>query len=218
VKRIPFGSPGAPPPPSKIVAIGRNYREHAAELGNIAPDQEPLLFLKAPSAMVVGGGEIVLPPESSRVDYEGELALVIGRTAKSWPQERWLEALAGVCCANDVTARDLQKKDGQWARAKSFDTFCPVGPEIVAGLDPSDLAIETRVNGAVKQSGRTSQMVFSPAFLVAYISRMMTLHRGDLILTGTPAGIGPLASGDVVEVEIEQIGVLRNPVALRMSA
>ena len=213
MKRIPFGSPEAPPPPSKIVAVGRNYREHAAELGNVAPDQEPLLFLKAPSALVVGGGEIVLPPESSRVDYEGELALVIGRTAKRWPQERWLEALAGVCCANDVTARDLQKKDGQWARAKSFDTFCPVGPEIVADLDPSDLAIETRVNGAVKQSGRTSQMVFSPAFLVAYVSRMMTLLPGDLILTGTPAGIGPLSPGDVVEVEIEGIGVLKNRVA-----
>jgi 2-keto-4-pentenoate hydratase/2-oxohepta-3-ene-1,7-dioic acid hydratase in catechol pathway len=212
MKRIPFGSAEAPPPPSKIVAIGRNYREHAAELGNVAPDQEPLLFLKAPSALVVGGGEIVLPPESSRVDYEGELALVIGRPAKSWPQKRWLEALAGVCCANDVTARDLQKKDGQWARAKSFDTFCPVGPEIVTELDPSDLSIETRVNGAVKQSGRTSQMVFSPAFLVAYVSRMMTLLPGDLILTGTPAGIGPLASGDVVEVEIEQIGVLKNRV------
>lgn len=212
MKRIQFGSAEAPPPPSKIVAIGRNYREHAAELGNVAPDQEPLLFLKAPSALVVGSGEIVLPPESSRVDYEGELALVIGRTAKSWPQERWLEALTGVCCANDVTARDLQKKDGQWARAKSFDTFCPIGPEIVADLDPSDLAIETRVNGAVKQSGRTSQMVFSPAFLVAYVSRMMTLLPGDLILTGTPAGIGPLASGDVVEVEIEEIGVLKNRV------
>jgi len=213
MRRIPFGSPEAPPPPSKIVAVGRNYREHAAELGNVAPDQEPLLFLKAPSALLVGEREIVLPPESSRVDYEGELALVIGRTAKRWPQERWMEALAGVCCANDVTARDLQKRDGQWARAKSFDTFCPVGPEVVADLDPSDLAIETRVNGAVKQAGRTSQMVFSPAFLVAYVSRMMTLLPGDLILTGTPAGIGPLSSGDVVEVEIEGIGTLRNRVA-----
>jgi len=212
MRRIAFGSAEAPPPPSKIVAVGRNYREHAAELGNVAPDQEPLLFLKAPSALLVGGGEILLPPESSRVDYEGELALVIGRTAKRWRQERWLEALAGVCCANDVTARDLQKEDGQWARAKSFDTFCPVGPEIVADLDPSDLAIETRVNGATKQAGRTSQMVFSPAFLVAYVSRMMTLLPGDLILTGTPAGIGPLSSGDVVEVEIEKIGTLKNRV------
>jgi 2-keto-4-pentenoate hydratase/2-oxohepta-3-ene-1,7-dioic acid hydratase in catechol pathway len=124
-----------------------------------------------------------------------------------------MEALAGVCCANDVTARDLQKKDGQWSRAKSFDTFCPVGPRIVAGLDPSDLAIETRVNGVVKQASRTSQMVFPPAFLVAYVSRMMTLFPGDLILTGTPAGIGSLAEGDTVEVEIEKIGILINRVA-----
>jgi 2-keto-4-pentenoate hydratase/2-oxohepta-3-ene-1,7-dioic acid hydratase in catechol pathway len=160
----------------------------------------------------LGGGDIILPPESQRVDYEGELALVVGRRIKRCPEAEWLAALAGVCCANDVTARDLQKKDGQWARAKSFDTFCPVGPEIVAGLDASDLTIETRVNGAVKQSSRTSQMVFSPAFLVAYVSRMMTLFPGDLILTGTPAGIAPLSPGDVVEVEIEKIGVLKNRV------
>jgi 2-keto-4-pentenoate hydratase/2-oxohepta-3-ene-1,7-dioic acid hydratase in catechol pathway len=213
MKRIAFGSAEAPPRPSKIVAIGRNYREHARELGNVAPDDEPILFLKAPTALLLDGGDILLPPESSRVDYEGELALVIGRKIKGWPQERWMEALAGVCCANDVTARDLQKKDGQWARAKSFDTFCPIGPEIVADLDASDLAIQTRVNGAVRQSSRTSEMVFSPAFLVAYISRMMTLLPGDLILTGTPAGIGPLAPGDVVEVEIEKIGVLKNRAA-----
>ena len=198
--------------PSKIVAVGRNYRDHAAELGNPVPDEEPLLFLKAPSALVRDGGEIVLPPESARVDYEGELALVVGRKIKGWrPEDGW-DAIAGVCCANDVTARDLQKKDGQWARAKSFDTFCPIGPEIVPGVDPSDLALETRVNGAVKQSSRTSQMVFSPVFLLSYISRMMTLLPGDLILTGTPAGIGPLSPGDVVEVEIERIGVLRNRV------
>jgi 2-keto-4-pentenoate hydratase/2-oxohepta-3-ene-1,7-dioic acid hydratase in catechol pathway len=212
MKRITFGSPEAPPPPSKIVAIGRNYREHAKELGNVAPEEEPLLFLKAPTALLVGEGEIVLPPESSRVDYEGELALVIGKTAKNWPRDRWREALTGVCCANDVTARDLQKKDGQWARAKSFDTFCPIGPAIVAGLDPSNLAISTRVNGEIKQSSRTSEMVFSPAYLVEYVSRMMTLLPGDLILTGTPAGIGPLSEGDTVEVEIEDVGVLRNRV------
>ena len=211
-KTIRFGSPDAPPHPSKIVAVGRNYRDHAAELGNTVPD-EPLLFLKAPSSLVVDGGEIVLPPESERVDYEGELALVVGRRVKSWPQERWLDALAGVCCANDVTARDLQKKDGQFTRAKSFDTFCPVGPAIAAGLDASDLAIETRVNGDVRQSSRTSRMMFSPAFLVAYISRMMTLLPGDLILTGTPAGVGPLSPGDRVEVEIESVGVLANSVA-----
>ena len=213
MKGIAFGSAGAPPLPSKIVAVGRNYKEHAAELGNVAPEEEPLLFLKAPSTLLVDGGDIVLPPESSRVDYEGELALVIGRRIKSWPAERVMDALAGVCCANDVTARDLQKKDGQWARAKSFDTFCPVGPWIVSGLDPTDLAIATRVNGSVKQASRTSQMTFPPAFLVAYISRMMTLFPGDLILTGTPAGIGPLAPGDVVEVEIEGIGILKNRVS-----
>jgi len=215
MKRISFGSPEAPPLPSKIIAVGRNYREHAKELGNEAPDEEPILFLKAPTALVVGGGDIVLPSESARVDYEGELCLVVGKKARRWPQESWMDALAGVCCANDVTARDLQKKDGQWARAKSFDTFCPIGPEIVAGLDPSDLAITTRVNGAVKQSSRTSSMVFSPAFLVPFISRMMTLLPGDLILTGTPAGIGPLSAGDVVEVEIERIGILQNRVAGR---
>ena len=208
-----FGSPGAPPFPSKIVAVGKNYREHAAEFGGAAPEDEPLLFLKAPSALVFDDGDIVRPRESQRVDYEGELALVIGWKIKSWPQDRWLDALAGVCCANDVTARDLQKKDKQFARSKSFDTFCPVGPEIVTGIDPSDLAIETRVNGEVRQSARTSAMVFSPAFLVAYVSRMMTLMPGDLILTGTPAGVGPLAAGDVVEVEIERIGILRNRVA-----
>jgi 2-keto-4-pentenoate hydratase/2-oxohepta-3-ene-1,7-dioic acid hydratase in catechol pathway len=212
VRRIPFGSTGAPPPPSKIVAIGRNYREHARELGNTAPEEAPLIFLTAPSALLGPGEAIVLPPESERVDYEGELALVIGTRAKNWPGDRWRDALAGVCCANDVTARDLQKKDGQWARAKSFDTFCPIGPELVAGLDPSDLAIETRVNGVIKQSSRTSEMVFSPAFLVEYVTRMMTLLPGDLILTGTPAGIGPLSSGDSVEVEIEKIGILANRV------
>ena len=171
-----------------------------------------MLFLKAPSALVLGGGDIVRPPESQRVDYEGELCLVIGRRIKRWPQVRWMEALAGVCCANDVTARDLQKKDKQFARSKSFDTFCPVGPEIVAGFDPTRSAIATRVNGEARQSARISDMVFSPAFLVAYVSRMMTLVPGDLILTGTPAGVGPLSAGDVVEVEIEGVGVLRNRV------
>jgi 2-keto-4-pentenoate hydratase/2-oxohepta-3-ene-1,7-dioic acid hydratase in catechol pathway len=218
IEAIPFGSREGPPPASKIVAVGKNYREHAAEFGSAAPEDEPMLFLKAPSALIRDGGEIVLPPESQRVDYEGELALVIGRRIKNWPQEQWLSALAGVCCANDVTARDLQKKDRQFARSKSFDTFCPVGPAIVPGVDVSDLAIQTRINGVVRQSARTSDMVFSPAFLVAYISRMMTLYPGDLILTGTPAGVGPLAPGDLVEVEIERIGVLRNPVAAASDA
>ncbi len=214
IRRIAFGTPEAPPLPSKIVAVGKNYREHAAEFGGAAPEDEPLLFLKAPSALLLpGAGEIVLPRESERVDYEGELALVVGKKIKAWPQERWLDALAGVCCANDVTARDLQKKDKQFARAKSFDTFCPIGPEIVAGFDPSHTEIATRVNGAVRQSARIADMVFSPAFLVAYISRMMTLLPGDLILTGTPAGVGPLSPGDLVEVEIEDVGVLKNRVA-----
>jgi 2-keto-4-pentenoate hydratase/2-oxohepta-3-ene-1,7-dioic acid hydratase in catechol pathway len=212
-REIALGSADAPPAPSKIVAVGKNYREHAAEFGSVAPEDEPMLFLKAPSALIQPGEAIVLPPESQRVDYEGELALVIGRRIKSWPQDRWLDALAGVCCANDVTARDLQKKDKQFARSKSFDTFCPIGPAIVSGFDPTDCAIQTRVNGAVRQSSRTSEMVFSPAFLVGYVSRMMTLMPGDLILTGTPAGVGPLAAGDVVEVEIEGVGILRNPVA-----
>jgi 2-keto-4-pentenoate hydratase/2-oxohepta-3-ene-1,7-dioic acid hydratase in catechol pathway len=211
-RTIPFGSPDAPAFPSKIVAVGKNYREHAAEFGSTAPEDEPMLFLKAPSSLVFGEGDIVLPPESQRVDFEGELALVVGKKIKNWPQERWLEALAGVCCANDVTARDLQKKDKQFARSKSFDTFCPVGPAIAAGLDPSDLALETRVNGSVRQSARTAGMVFSPAFLVAYVSRMMTLLPGDLILTGTPAGVGPLSAGDVVEVAIEGVGALVNRV------
>jgi 2-keto-4-pentenoate hydratase/2-oxohepta-3-ene-1,7-dioic acid hydratase in catechol pathway len=201
-----------PAEPSKIVAVGRNYSEHAAEMGGEVP-AEPLLFLKAPSALLSPGGVIVRPPESNRVDYEGELALIVGRRIKSWPQDRYLEALAGICAANDVTARDLQKKDGQFARAKSFDTFCPLGPHLDAGIDPSDLSLSTRLNGEVKQSARTSQMIFSPAYLVAYISRMMTLLPGDVILTGTPSGVGPLAEGDTVTVEIEDLGRLTNTVA-----
>ena len=208
--RLPFRAPELPWPPSKIVAVGRNYSAHAKELGNVAPQEEPLLFLKAPSSLVLDGADIVLPPESREVHFEGELALMIGLPIRDWPEDRWLDAIVGVCCANDVTARDLQKKDGQWARAKSFDTFCPLGPEIVTDLDASDLAIETRVNGEVKQSARTSEMVFPSSFLLSYISRMMTLLPGDLILTGTPAGVGALSAGDVVEVEIEGIGVLRN--------
>jgi 2-keto-4-pentenoate hydratase/2-oxohepta-3-ene-1,7-dioic acid hydratase in catechol pathway len=201
-----------PAEPSKIVAVGRNYSEHAAEMGGEVP-AEPLLFLKASSALLAPGGVIVRPPESSRVDYEGELVLVIGRRIKSWPAGRYLEALAGICAANDVTARDLQKRDGQFARAKSFDTFCPLGPNLASGVDPSDLSIATSVNGVVRQSARTSGMIFSPAVLVAYISRMMTLLPGDLILTGTPSGVGPLEAGDTVTVEIETVGRLTNSVA-----
>lgn len=191
-----------PVSPSKIVAVGRNYADHAKELGNEAP-AEPILFLKPPSALLPPNGTIVRPPQSQRVDYEGELAVVIGEGG----------TVLGYTCANDVTARDLQKKDVQFTRAKSFDTFLPLGPCIETDANPNDLRLTTRVNGATKQDGRTSMMVFDCAFLVAYISSVMTLLPGDVILTGTPAGVGPLAAGDVVEVEIERIGVLRNVVA-----
>ncbi|MGK2858043.1 MAG: fumarylacetoacetate hydrolase family protein [Thermoanaerobaculia bacterium] len=199
----------APVTPGKIVAVGRNYAEHAKELGNEVP-AEPILFLKPPSALLSPGGEIAMPAASSRVDYEGELAIVMGRRAKNVDAERWRDYVFGFTCANDVTARDLQKKDVQFTRGKSFDTFCPLGPWIETELDPSDLAIRTRVNGETKQDGRTSQMVFPPSALVAFISGIMTLEPGDVILTGTPSGIGPLADGDLVEVEIEGIGTLRN--------
>ncbi len=202
----------APVAPSKVVCVGRNYREHAAELGNAMPT-EPLFFLKAPSAIVRDGEEIVLPEISERVEHEGELAVVIGRKCRSVGEdEDPLSYVLGYTCLNDVTARDLQRKDVQFTRAKSFDTFCPVGPHIVTGLDPSDLSVETRVNGEVRQSGRTSAMAFPVPFLIRYISNVMTLEPGDLIATGTPAGVGPLRGGDVVEVEVEGVGVLRNPV------
>ncbi len=190
-----------PVTPSKIIAVGRNYAEHAKELGN-EPPAEPLLFLKPPSALLAPNGTIVRPPQSQRVDFEGELAVVIGEAG----------SILGFTCANDVTARDLQKKDVQFTRAKGFDTFCPLGPCIATGVSPGNLHICTRVNGETKQDGRTSMMIFDCAFLVAYISSIMTLVPGDVILTGTPAGVGPLAAGDVVEVEIEGIGVLRNGV------
>jgi 2-keto-4-pentenoate hydratase/2-oxohepta-3-ene-1,7-dioic acid hydratase in catechol pathway len=190
-----------PVAPSKIVAVGRNYADHAKELGNDTP-AEPIIFLKPPSALLPPNGTIVRPPQSQRVDYEGELAIVIGERG----------TVLGYACANDVTARDLQKKDVQFTRAKSFDTFCPLGPCIETAVAPGDLGITTRLNGAVKQNGRTSMMVFDCAFLIAFISSVMTLLPGDVVLTGTPAGVGPLAAGDVVEVEIEGIGILRNRV------
>lgn len=202
----------APVAPSKIVCVGRNYREHAAELGNEMPS-EPLLFLKAPSAVVKNGEAIELPEFSERVEHEGELGVVIGRECRRVADdEDPLAYVLGFTCLNDVTARDLQRKDGQFMRAKSFDTFCPVGPYVVTGLDPLDLALETRVNGQVRQKGRTSGMAFSVPFLLRYISRMMTLLPGDLIATGTPSGVGPLLEGDTVEVEVEGVGLLRSPV------
>ena len=202
----------APVAPSKIVCVGRNYREHAAELGNKMPD-EPLLFLKAPSAIIADGECIERPPQSQQVEHEGELGVVIARQARNLNEdENPLGYVLGYTCVNDVTARDLQRKDVQFTRAKSFDTFCPVGPFIVDGLDPLNLVVTTRVNGAVKQNGRTADMAFSVPFLIRYISHIMTLYPGDLIATGTPAGVSPMKGGDVVEVEIEGIGILRNTV------
>ena len=200
------------PRPSKIVAVGRNYAEHAKELGNEAPS-EPIIFLKPPSALLPHEGTIILPPQSQRVDHECELAIVIGKRARNVKADRWRDFVRGFTCANDVTARDLQKKDVQFTRGKSFDTFCPLGPCIETDLDPADLSLVTRVNGVVKQNGRTSMMIFPCAFIVEFISGVMTLEPGDVILTGTPSGVGPLQSGDTVEVEIEGIGTLRNHVA-----
>ena len=198
--------------PTKIVCVGRNYADHAAELGNEVP-KEPLLFLKAPSALVGDGDAIVIPSQSGQVEHEAELAVVIGRDCKNIGEdENALQYVRGYTCLNDVTARDLQKKDGQFARAKSFDTFCPIGPHIETELDISDLAVLCRVNGDVKQSGRTSQMVFPVNFLIRYISRQMTLKAGDVIATGTPAGVSKLNPGDVCEIEIEGIGKLTNSV------
>ncbi len=201
-----------PVTPTKIVCVGRNYAEHAKELGNEAPP-EPIIFMKPPSALLDPGGTIVRPAASQLVHHEGELAIVIGREAKNVQASDWRDYVLGFSCANDVTARDLQKKDGQFTRGKGFDTFCPIGPCIETELDVSNLRVTTRVNGEVRQDGSTSQMIFSCAFLVEFISAIMTLMPGDVILTGTPAGVGPLNSGDAVEVEIEGIGVLRNVVA-----
>jgi len=202
----------APVTPTKIVCVGRNYAAHAAELGNDVP-REPLIFLKPPTSIVGPSEAIVLTKYSQRVEHEGELGLVIGRRCSHLNDyEDALSHVLGYTCVNDVTARDLQKSDVQFTRSKGFDTFCPVGPHIESELLPDDLLVETLVNNEVRQSARTSLMVFSPAFLVRWISRMMTLEPGDLIATGTPAGVGPLIAGDVVNVRIEGIGVLRNPV------
>jgi 2-keto-4-pentenoate hydratase/2-oxohepta-3-ene-1,7-dioic acid hydratase in catechol pathway len=202
-----------PVTPSKIVCIGRNYRDHAAELGNEAP-KEPLLFLKPPSSLLPPGGTIRLPAISQHVDYEGELGIVIGCAChKLHADEDVNSYIRGYVIVNDVTARDLQKSDGQWSRAKGFDTFCPVGPIVSDAIDPdAGVAVTTRLNGTVKQHGNTKDLIFNIATLLRYISAAMTLNPGDLIPTGTPAGVGPVNSGDVVEVEIDGLGVLRNPV------
>ena len=200
--------------PGKIVCVGRNYVEHAEELGNVLPER-PLLFLKPPSAVIGDGDPIVLPWESRRVEHEGEIGVVIGVRLRSCSERDALEAVAGITCVNDVTARDLQRADGQWTRAKGFDTFCPVGPRVVplGELPPPDeLEMVCRVNGSERQRGRTADMAFGIRQLLAYISAVMTLEPGDLVVTGTPAGVGRLAAGDVVEVEIPGVGVLANPV------
>ncbi len=202
----------APVTPSKVVCVGRNYREHAAELGNKMPD-EPLLFLKAPSAIVASGEQVELPRASQQVEHEGELGVVIGRVARKLSSsDDPLSYVLGYTCVNDVTARDLQRKDVQFTRGKSFDTFCPVGPWIETQIDPANVAVETRLNGEVKQKGNTADMAFPVAFLIRYISEIMTLYPGDLIATGTPAGVSRMKHGDTVEVEVAGIGILRNPV------
>jgi len=201
-----------PVTPSKIVCVGRNYAEHAAELGNLVP-KEPLLFLKAPSSLITDGDAIIIPEQSSHVEHEGELAIIIGRNCKNLTEDdNPFDYIFGYACLNDVTARDLQRKDIQFTRAKSFDTFCPMGSLIETQLDVSEIAITTKVNGIIKQAGRTSQMVFPVPFLVRYISNQMTLIAGDVIATGTPSGVSRLEIDDVCEVEIEGIGTLRNPV------
>jgi len=200
--------------PSKIIGIGVNYRAHAVEMGKGLPE-EPLMFLKPRSALLPDGFPIERPSGYDRVDYEGELGVVIGARARRVPRERALDFVLGFTCINDVTVRDLQKKDTQWTRAKGFDTFCPLGPRIVAGLDPSALRIVTRVNGQVRQDSSTSDLIFDVPTLIAFVSSHMTLEVGDVISTGTPSGVGNLEIGDVVEVEIEGIGTLRNPVIAR---
>ena len=200
------------PSPSKIVCVGRNYTAHAAELGNEVPD-EPLLFFKPPSSIVAQGQPILLPKGVGRVDYEGEIGIVIRGDAYRVPESRALQHVGAVVPVNDVSARVLQRQDDQWARAKGFDTFCPVGNPVPAdGVDLDDLAVVTRVDGEERQRGHVSQLAFSIPFLIHYISRVMTLADGDLLITGTPEGVAPLAAGQTVEVEIPGVGVLSNPV------
>ena len=197
--------------PSKIVCVGRNYVAHARELGNEVPER-PMLFFKPPSALIASGAAIVLPPASARVEYEGEIGVVIGRTLRNASPADAEAGIRGFVCINDVTARDLQKTDGQWGRAKGFDTFCPAGPAVAEGLDWRGLEVITRVNGEPRQHGSAAEMHFQIPELLSYISAIMTLEPGDYVATGTPAGVGLLAAGDVVEVEIPGVGVLSNPV------
>ncbi len=209
--RIDEVSLKAPVTPSKIVAVGVNYRAHADEFQK-SPPKEPLLFLKPPTAVIGPGEDIIHPPSTHRVDFEAELAVVIKETASHRGPDQAAKAILGYTCLNDVTARDLQKRDGQWTRAKGYDTFAPLGPCIVTDLDPSDRAIQSRLNGRLMQDARTSEMIFDVYALVGFISAVMTLLPGDVIATGTPAGVGPMKRGDQVEVFIDGIGVLRNQV------
>jgi 2-keto-4-pentenoate hydratase/2-oxohepta-3-ene-1,7-dioic acid hydratase in catechol pathway len=203
------------PRPSKIVCVGRNYLEHARELGNEVPER-PLLFLKPPSSLVADGAAIRLPAQSERVEHEGEIAVVIGRTATDVAEGDAWSYVAGVAPLNDVTARDLQKTDGQWTRAKGFDTFCPLGSVVpLEAVDRENLEVVCRVNGQERQRGRSRDMAFSIPTLLAYITSVMTLEPGDVVATGTPAGVGPLLPGDVVEVEVPGVGTLRSPVEAR---
>jgi len=201
----------APCEPSKIVCIGRNYAAHAAEHHAPVPT-EPLIFLKPPSALLAPGEAIVLTPLSAQIEHEGELVVVIGRRCRHVPVEQALDVIFGYTCGNDVTARDLQRKDGQWARAKGFDTFCPLGPWIETELDPTRAAVTCLVNDVVRQQGTTADLIFPVAQLIAHVTQVMTLEPGDVIMTGTPAGVGPLQAGDHVVVRISGIGELHNPV------
>lgn len=198
-------------PRSKIVAVGKNYHDHAAEMGGEAP-AEPLLFLKPNTSVIGPGDSIVLPKQSERVEHEGELAVVIGRIAKNVSEDDAEDYIFGYTIANDVTARDLQQRDGQWARAKGFDSFCPLGPVIETHVDFETATITTSVNGEVRQAGRLADMVHSVASIIAYTSSVFTLLPGDVILTGTPAGVGPIVDGDTVEVDVTGVGALSNPV------
>jgi 2-keto-4-pentenoate hydratase/2-oxohepta-3-ene-1,7-dioic acid hydratase in catechol pathway len=213
-RTVPFSAVRVLTPcvPTKIIAIGVNYKDHAAEFKKDLP-QEPLIFLKPPSALLASEEAIVYPEGlTRRVDYEGELAVVIRKRARSLTPEQAAAAVLGYTCCNDVTARDLQKKDGQWSRAKGFDTFCPLGPVIATELEPSHLRIETRLNGETKQDAPVSAMIFDVPTLISHVSKVMTLMPGDVITTGTPSGVGPMKAGDVVEVRIEGIGTLKNRV------
>ncbi|MCK9894677.1 fumarylacetoacetate hydrolase family protein [Frankia sp. AgB32] len=205
----------APVLPSKVLCVGKNYADHVREMGGDSPSPQPILFLK-PSTSVAGPGDpIALPADSERVDFEGELAVVIGRLCRDVPVERASSVVLGYTCANDVTARDQQEADGQWTRAKGHDTFCPIGPWIETDLDPSDLALRTTVDGELRQNSRTKLLLRDVPALVAYMSAAMTLLPGDVLLTGTPAGVGPMRPGQTVAVTVDGIGTLTNPVVAR---